>query len=191
MPVNKDGTPQHVEFKNIQRQMRHLFTIYADMESFLENIDTCSPNPNQSYTKKYQKHKVSGYRYLIKCFEDKLFKPKFVQYTAKSPDEDVSKMFVDSLEADIKDLCQKVPPKCTKTDKSKRKDRNKFEYATKCHICNGELGDNKVWDNRHYTGKYRGTAHTKCNLSRIQSSSLCSFTIPHVITHIYLSRILV
>ena len=58
MPVNEDGSPQHVEFKNIQRQMRHLFTIYADMECFPEKIDTCSPNPNKTYTKQYQKHSI-------------------------------------------------------------------------------------------------------------------------------------
>ena len=97
MPVNEGGSPQHVEFKNIQRQMRHPFTIYADMECFPEKLDTCSPNPNKSFTHQYHKHKVSGYSYLIKCFDDKLYPPKFVQYTAKSPDEDVSKKFVDSF----------------------------------------------------------------------------------------------
>ena len=102
---------------------------------------------------------------MIKCFDDKLYPPKFVQYTTKSPDEDVSKKFFDSLKVDIKDLCEKVQPKYTKPDKSKRKDRNKFEYATKCHICNGELGDDKVWDHCHYTGKYRGAAHAKCNFA--------------------------
>ena len=164
MPVNEDGSPQHVEFKNVQKQMRHPFTIYVDMECFPEKIDTCSPNPNKSYTKKYQKHKVSGYSILIKCFDGKLYPQKLIQYAAKLPDEDVSQTFDDTLEAYIKDLCQKVQSKYTKPNKSKRKDCNKFEYATKCHICNGELGHDKVWDHYHYTGKYRGAAHAKCNL---------------------------
>ena len=90
MPVKEDGSPQHVEFRNIQRQMHHPFSIYADMECFPEKLDTCTPNPNQNYTQRYQKHKVSGYGYVIKCFDDKVYPPKFVHYTAKSPDENVS-----------------------------------------------------------------------------------------------------
>ena len=164
MPVNEDGTQKHVEFKNIQRQIHHPFAIYADMEYFPEKLDTCTPNPNQSYTLRYQKHKVSGYDYVIKGFDDNLYQPKYVQYTAKSPDEDISKKCFDSLKVDIKDLCEKVQPKYTKSDKSKRKDRNKFNNATKCYICNGKLGDDKVWDHCHFIGKYRGAAHAKCNL---------------------------
>ena len=164
--MNEDGSPQHnVEFKNIERQMHYPFSIYADMECFPEKLDICTPNPNQSYTQQYQKHKESVYGYVIKCFDDKLYRPKFVQHTAKSPNDDVSNKFVDSLKACIKDICEKVQLKYTKPDNSKRKDRNKFEYATKCHICNGELGDDKVWDHCHYTGKYRGAAHAKFNFA--------------------------
>ena len=35
---------------------------------------------------------------------------------------------------------------------------------TQCHICDKELGDDKVRDHCHLTGKYRGAAHNKCNL---------------------------
>ena len=39
-----------------------------------------------------------------------------------------------------------------------------FNEATICWICGGELGLDKVRDHCHYTGKYRGAAHNKCNL---------------------------
>ena len=110
MRVNEDGSPQHVEFRNIQRQMHHPFSIYADMECFPEKLDTCTPNPNQSYTQKYQKHKLSGYGYEIKCVNNKLYPPKLVQYTRMSPDKKISKDFFDSLKDDIIDLCEKVKP---------------------------------------------------------------------------------
>ena len=41
-----------------------------------------------------------------------------------------------------------------------------FNNATQCWICNSAIaGDDKVRDHCHYTGKYRGAAHSKCNLA--------------------------
>ena len=39
-----------------------------------------------------------------------------------------------------------------------------FEQAKTCHICSCELKIDKVRDHCHFTGKYRGAAHNKCNL---------------------------
>ena len=40
-----------------------------------------------------------------------------------------------------------------------------YENATHCHICEKELGEDKVIDHCHLTGKYRGAAHNECNLN--------------------------
>ena len=45
-----------------------------------------------------------------------------------------------------------------------KEEANHFDEATVCWLCGEELGDDKVKDHCHYTGKYRGAAHTKCNL---------------------------
>ena len=37
--------------------------------------------------------------------------------------------------------------------------------ATHCHICEEKLGEDKVIDHCHLTGKYRGAAHNECNLN--------------------------
>ena len=44
-----------------------------------------------------------------------------------------------------------------------------YEITTRCWICGGKTIDNdmnlrKVRDHCHFTGKYRGAAHNKCNL---------------------------
>ena len=39
-----------------------------------------------------------------------------------------------------------------------------FKKSTHCWICNGLLGEDKVRDHRHFTGKFRGAAHGSCNL---------------------------
>ena len=73
MPVDKDGNPRHISFKNFNGKMRVPFVVYADFECLTESIDTCSPDEGKSYTKQYQKHKPSGFCYLIKCYDDELF----------------------------------------------------------------------------------------------------------------------
>ena len=47
------------------------------------------------------------------------------------------------------------------------KQRNNFENAKSCHICNKEYNnkDVPVRDHCHVTGKYSGSAHTEYNLS--------------------------
>ena len=48
-----------------------------------------------------------------------------------------------------------------------KKEQNDFENAKSCHICNKEYNneDVPVRYHCHVTGKYRGSAHTDCNLS--------------------------
>ena len=60
-----------LKFKNFRCSERAPFVIYSDFESFIKPMDSCDPDPNKSYTKKYQKHKPSGFSYYIKClYED-------------------------------------------------------------------------------------------------------------------------
>ena len=44
-------------------------------------------------------------------------------------------------------------------------DKKDYENAKKCHICECKLGEDKVLDHCHLTGKYRGAAHEDCNLN--------------------------
>ncbi|XP_048581405.1 uncharacterized protein LOC125561322 [Nematostella vectensis] len=142
--------------------MRVPFVVYADFESFTENIDTCSPDGSKSFTKQYQKHKPSGFCYLIKCFDGDISPSELVRYTAESPDEDIPQLFVESLESDIKKIYDKF--RFPKKVKMTPKDKIAYNDATHCHICEGKLGEDKVLDHCPLTGKYRGAAHNACNL---------------------------
>ena len=76
MPIDKDGNPKNIIFKNYNRKMRVPFVIYADFECYTEPIAGCTPNDDKSYTNKYQKHKPSGFSYLIKCSDDRVYPSK-------------------------------------------------------------------------------------------------------------------
>ena len=155
-------------FKNHYKKQRVPFVVYADFECFTQKIDTCQPDDGKSFTNQYQKHKPSGFCYLIKCFDDNLFSPKLVKYTAESTDEDIPQLFVESLEKDIKEIYNrfKKPKKMVMT----QEDKIDFRRATHCHICEEELEETDdenykiVRDHCHLTGKFRGAAHNMCNL---------------------------
>ena len=43
-------------------------------------------------------------------------------------------------------------------------DENNYQNSQDCWICNEKLDRDKVRDYCHITGKYRGLAHSQCNL---------------------------
>ena len=43
-------------------------------------------------------------------------------------------------------------------------DKTAYYNSTLCHICNEELGKDRVSDHCRLSGKFRGAAHEVCNL---------------------------
>src|SRR5688572_3333701 len=86
-----------------------------------------------------------------------------VMFTAENEDDDVAQIFIDTLIENIKDIYKRF--KFPKQMIFRKKDKELYDSATVCHICEGELGADRVRDHCHLTGKYRGAAHNSCNLS--------------------------
>jgi len=85
-------------------------------------------------------------------------------YVAQNEKDDVAQRFVESLEKQIKIIFNtfvRYPEEKIITEE----DTKKFEEATECHICGRTLGNDRVWDHCHITGKFRGAAHNKCYLN--------------------------
>ena len=66
-------------FKNYYKQLPIPFVVYADFECFTKPMNTCSPNPKESYNYNYQKHEPSGFCFYIKGVVDTKFQP--IKYT--------------------------------------------------------------------------------------------------------------
>ena len=155
------GKNDILKFKNYCNSEKVSFVIYADTESLIKPLQTCEPSPQSSYTKKYQKHEPISFSYYIKCFDDNVFNPRLISYTGK----DAMQKFVEMLEKDIIEIAN-IPAKKMIFGE---KEEARFNKETKCWICKGEFKkDNdknkKVRDHCHFTGRYRGAAHNKCNL---------------------------
>ena len=153
-----------LKFKNFRCSERAPFVIYADFESFIKPMDSCDPDPNHSYTKKYQKHKPSGFSYYIKSlYEDVKKSEKRTYIKTKEEEPDAEDVFVKWLEEDVKKIANIKPKKMIFT----KEDEKQFDKALDCWICGEEIKNtnDKVRDHCHYTSRYRGAAHNKCNLN--------------------------
>ncbi|CAH3188041.1 unnamed protein product, partial [Porites evermanni] len=150
-----------LHFKNYDRQLPIPFVVYADFECFTKPMNSCSPNPKDSYNYNYQKHEPSGFCFYAKGIVNKRIKP--IIYTKKSDDEDVAKVFVEKLTEMTKGIYEDFYRKPKPLVMNQRTQQD-FNNAVNCHICGGELDKDRVRDHCHFTGKYRGAAHNKCNL---------------------------
>ena len=156
-----------LEYISEEKSLKVPFIIYADLEYLLKKINICSNNPKKSYTEKKAVHKFSGYS-LVKCCSFDKSKNERKYYRG----EDNMKIFC----KDLKELAMKIINYEKKemiplTDKEKEAHKN----SEVCNICEKEFcideynksefkKKQKVRDHCHYTGKYRGAAHSICNL---------------------------
>ena len=156
-----------LKFKHHERSERVPFIIYADTEALTKEMQNCDPNPQNSYTKKYQKHEPISFSYYIKSFDDNVYESKLRKYTG----EDAMEKFVEWIEEDVKEIAN-IPDVEMIFGPNELK---QFNETTKCWICNEEFDDTadekgykkneKVKDHCHYTGRFRGAAHNSCNLN--------------------------
>ena len=148
-----------VQFGNVKDIEFKPFVIDADFECRLEKVDIRKGDK----TTQTQIHKSSGY-----ClqFVSRVDPPEShtIQYTAKTDDENVALHFIRTVTDLVYDIGQKYaenrPVFMTEEDQSI------FDNATRCWVCNKDfVDDDKVRDHCHFTGKFRGAAHGKCNLA--------------------------
>ena len=137
------------------------FVIYADFECFTKPVHNCQPDPSKSYNVEYQKHEPSGFCFYIKGITGSF---KTVSFTKIKEDDDVAAIFIEK----IADYTQLIYDKYYRKPKMmflNPEEEQSFKKAKYCSICEGKLREDRVRDHCHITGKYRGAAHSKCNLS--------------------------
>ena len=162
----------YLRFKNFLHSEKAPFAIYADFESLIKPIHNCDPDPNKSYTKKYQKHEPVSFSYYINSSIKGVFKSVLRKYTKTKPeDADAMDVFIKWLEEDVKAIANIEEKEMVFT----KEDREQFNKASDCWICGIYLGNDRVRDHCHYTGRYRGAAHNSCNLKYRKPKSISVF----------------
>ena len=153
----KEGSS--ISFKHHNRSIKVPFVVYADFEAFTKEIKTIPQNERVAFTQKYQHHQPSGFCYKIVGQNIK----RCVLFRA-TDNEDVSRKFVEMLEEDIKKIFQQF--NFSKKMVISSQEQKDFLNAEFCWICQKKFkkDEKKVRDHDHFTGKFRGAAHNKCNL---------------------------
>ena len=121
----------------------------------------CQNNPKNSYTEKKAKHKPSGYAWCSICsFDDT--KNKHYFYRGKDCIEKFCKDLKELGTEIINFKKKEMIPLTNKDIKSYKNQKVCRMYKKK--FCDDGKNKKKVRDHCHYTGKWRGVAHSECNL---------------------------
>ena len=171
--INMPPPDTYIKFKNYLYSERAPFAIYADFESILKPLETCKPDPNKSYTLKYNKHGPVSFVYYIKSFNESVYKSKLRSYVKENEeDPDTIDVFINWLEEDVKIISElgNEPMKITPEE------QEQFNQASNCWICGKLLNlQDRVRDHCHFTGRYRGAACNICNLKYIKPNNISVF----------------
>ena len=149
-----------MHYSDGQYQFKVLFMMYADFESILEPIQGVSNNPNVSSTRGVNVQMPSGWCIYSHFFYHRNLTNPLTQY--RGPD--CIRKFCKHIISEAKRLYNSFPEKPMEPlTKSQIKE---YKWATKCDICFKPFSQKKrkLRDHCHYSGLYRGAAHSSCNL---------------------------
>ncbi|XP_033746976.1 uncharacterized protein LOC117332202 [Pecten maximus] len=143
-------------YKDVRKQLKVPYIIYADFESFQVPIHGCEVDPQKSHTEKTTQHIPSSFAYKV---------VGLTKETSNNPviyrGPDVAENFIECMlreQEEIEQRFKHVEPMIMTGC-----DWQSFKSATICHICGKGMGDDRVRDHCHVTGAFRGAAHNECN----------------------------
>ena len=157
--VNISGS---IKFTTSFKQIVVPFIFYDDTECGLEKVHINDRDKNTSYTEKYQDNIPCSFAYKLVCIDDKFSKP-VVLYRGKYAVHKFIKAIFEEY-----DYFKKVIKKYfNKNLVISVVNEKRFQSSNKCWLCNKLFTDEdiKVIDHDHITGKYRGSAHSNCNIN--------------------------
>ena len=139
-----------ISFKNYFKQLPVPFKIYTDFECTLKEVKS-----TVSYTEKYQNHILCSFAYKVVCVDNK-FSKKIVLYGGKN----AVYRFIKAIREEYH-YCRRMIKRNFNKNLIMSAEEEKFQLRNSCWMCDKlfDVGDKKVRDHCHITGKFRGAAH--------------------------------
>ena len=139
---------------NYNKKFKAPFIIYADFEALLPTTIGCSKSNKTTQT---NTHAPCGFGiYLVSNFEKYKYEP--IIYRGENC-MDVFYKELDKISFMVSNILSKEQKMIITPQQEQQ-----FHKHINCHICDGELNNNRVRDHCHITGLYRGAAHSQCNI---------------------------
>ncbi|KYN10054.1 hypothetical protein ALC57_17743, partial [Trachymyrmex cornetzi] len=167
LPSNDD---KWLNFNNYNRRKRVPFVVYADLECILKKTD--SDQDESTLTYQYH-HQVFSIGYYVRCsYDNSLSKYRFRR------DPDCVLWFVEKLRS-LAHCVKKIVVANVPMETLSSEQRETLHSATHCHACEKPfaLDDNRVSDHCHLTGRYRGPAHSNCNIRGVIKKVCINFCV--------------
>ena len=145
-----------IKFKNYFKQLAALFKIYANFECIMKRVKRIDKNNNTSHTEKYQDCIPNSFAYKVFRVDDK-FSKQVVLYRGKH----IVYKFIDAVLKQYNYSKYAMKKHFNKNLVTFADNEERFQSSNKCWICDKlfDIAYNKVKDNCHMTGNYRGSAH--------------------------------
>ena len=142
-----------------QYQFKVPFIMYADFESIIEPIEGPGNNPVKSSTRGVNVHTPSGW-----CIRSEFAYGNVKNPVAQYRGANCVQRFCEHIVTEAQCLYRSYPEK--PMDPLTKAQMKEHSRASTCHICFGPFksSDRKVRDHCHHSSKYRGAAHSLCNL---------------------------
>ena len=147
--------PGTIKFKNYLKQVAVPSEIYADLECFLNRTNSYEGE----YTIKYQEQYLNSIGAKLVCIDDRFTLPVII-----FKGDDCVNKFIKWIFRQQKQINGVIKEHFNKELIVIIQDEEIYNNSQMYWICNEELNTDKVRDHCHITGKFRGAAHTQCNL---------------------------
>ena len=118
-----------IEFKDIAKQQKLPFCIYADTECLLTKVEDVKNNNSR----KLNKHEISGYGYTV-------VSPYYPSVYKKYRGKDAGEKLLKNLMMEGANLTKKIK-NANAPMKYEENEKQAFMQATECHICEKDLGE--------------------------------------------------
>jgi hypothetical protein len=151
-----------MKFKNFKDLLTRPFIVYADFEASLVKVHRTDDKTHRQVPNSAGCHFV--------CTHDEN-RNEYHQFTGA----DCVIQLITKLQ-ELSERCLDEMRMCQEMIIS-REEKKDFKDASSCYLCNGAFtaSNYKVRDHDHRTGRYRGAAHTRCNILHFSNRYLPVF----------------